>query len=336
MDVSLAKSFISQMKQYIEKKHIKKLTIIWHGGEPLLWGEDNFREILGFAKKNFEGINYKSSIQTNLSLMSESYIRIFKEYNVHIGFSLDGYKELNDSQRVYSDGSGTYCDIIEKVDLCRNAGLSIGCIIVGSRKHIGRIKELYEFLCAHQLNFKFNPLFVSGEANNNQDEYGITAAEYADMAIELFDLWYHDARNKLSESNFIEIASNILTGKTSHCLFGKNCQDNFFAVSPTGDILPCGRFCDNEYQELSYGNISERPLTEILEGRKGYESYQRASFIENSDCFKCEFYRICHGGCLHEGYLNSGDFRKKTFLCAAYKRIFKHIKTVLKSDNNLQ
>ena len=142
------------MKQYIEIKHIKKLTIIWHGGEPLLWGEDNFREILGFAKKNFEGINYKSSIQTNISLMSDSYIRLFKEYNVHIGFSLDGYKELNDSQRVYPDGSGTYYDIMEKVELCRNAGLSIGCIIVGSRKHIGKIKELYDFLCAHQLNFK--------------------------------------------------------------------------------------------------------------------------------------------------------------------------------------
>lgn len=27
----------------------------------------------------------------------------------------------------------------------------------------------------------------------------------------------------------------------------------------------------------------------------------------------------------HDGFLKSGDFRSKTFLCAAYKKIFAHI-----------
>ena len=152
---------------------------------------------------------------------------------------------------------------------------------------------------------------------------------YADMAIELFDLWYHDNENKLVESNFVEIASSILSGKTSHCLFGRNCQDNFFAVTPTGDIMPCGRFCDEEFAPLAYGNIHNQSLKDILDGRNKYEAYQRASFIEKSSCSQCEFFVICHGGCLHEGFLNTRDFNHKTFLCSAYKRIFKHIQTTI-------
>ncbi len=329
MDILLAELFFSQLREYVEERNVKKITIIWHGGEPLLWGEENFKTIFEYISFSFKGIQLKNSIQTNLSLIGQSHIDLFKEYNVHIGFSLDGNKQINDSQRVYKGGDGTFDDIVGKLNLCRNAGLSIGCIIVGSKKHIGKIKELYAFLCENHLNFKFNPLFISGEAKSHCDEYGVTASEYADMAIELFDLWYHDNENELIESNFLEMASNLLSGKTSHCLFDRNCQENFFAVSPMGDIMPCGRFCDEEFRTLSYGNIQDKSLKEILEGRNEYEAYQRASFIEKGACSKCEFFHICHGGCLHEGFLNKGDFRHKTFLCSAYRKIFKHIQTTI-------
>ena len=330
MDISLAQLFFSQLKEYVKARSVKKITIIWHGGEPLLWGEENFKTILEFIDSSFKDVQHKISIQTNLSLITESFIELFKAHNVQVGFSLDGNKSINDSQRVYIGGKGTFDDIICKLELCRRAGLSIGCIVVGSKKHIGKIKELYGFMCENHLNFKFNPLFVSGEAKSHSNEYGVTVSEYADMAIELFDLWYHDNENELVESNYVEIASNLLSDKPSHCLFGSNCQDNFFAVSPSGDIMPCGRFCDEEYRMLSYGNIQDKSLKDILDGRKEYDAYQRASFIAKSVCSKCEFFNICHGGCLHEGFLNNGDFRHKTFLCAAYKRIFKHIQTTIK------
>lgn len=329
MDISLAKEFVRQMYDYAKEMHQRKVIFIWHGGEPLLWGINNYAEILDYMNDVFCDIYFKNSIQTNLSLITKKYIDLFKEHNIHIGFSLDGDKEINDTQRVYPDGRGTFDDIMTKVKLCRENGVSVGCIVVGSRKHIGRIKELYDFLSENELNFKFNPLFNSGEAKANQDEYGITPSEYADMAIELFDLWYNDSQNKLVESNFAEIASNIITKKTSHCMFGINCQENFFAVSPSGDIMQCGRFCDDEYKKYSYGNIKQKTLKEILEDRKKHESFRRASYIAEGSCSVCEFYSICHGGCLHEGFIKSGDFKHKTFLCSAYKKVFEHIKRTL-------
>ena len=141
-DAEFAKNVISQIKDFMQNTHRRRITIIWHGGEPLLWGIDNYREIFAFMEKEFVGIDLKNSIQTNLSLINEEYIDLFLRYNVHVGFSLDGIKKVHDSQRVDINGKGTFDTIMQKMVLCREKGLSVGCIVVGSRKHIGHISEL--------------------------------------------------------------------------------------------------------------------------------------------------------------------------------------------------
>lgn len=329
-NVEFAKSVIRQIKYILANRPKRKLTLIWHGGEPLLWGVENYREVFSYMEREFVGVDYKNSLQTNLSLINEEYIDLFLQYNVHVGFSLDGTMEINDSQRIDAVGNGTFNTIMDKVTMCQKKGLSIGCIIVGSKKHIGHIPELYHFLCDNRLNFKFNPLFLSGEACNNIEDIGITTDEYGQMAIELFDLWYDDFEHHIKESNFEEITANLMSNNPSCCMFGKNCQDNFFAIAPTGDVMPCGRFCDASLKQYAYGNLHEETLAEILPRIKQSEAYKRSEYIEQSNCKLCKYFDICHGGCLHDGFLKSGDFKSKTFLCSAYKKIFTHIEKRLK------
>lgn len=327
-DIAFAKDIISKVK-LTNGKAIdanKRIRFIWHGGEPLLWGIDNYRKIFAFMKDELNGFNFQNVIQTNLSLINEEYIDLFRSNDVQVGFSLDGPMSINDSQRIDVNGNGTFINIMEKVKLCKENDLKLGCVVVGTKKHIGRIADLYKFMSDIGLNFKFNPVFSSGEARCNSDDYGITVDEYADMAIELFDLWYNDKQHQIVESNFVEIASNLFTRKVESCVFCANCQDNFVAISPEGDVLPCGRFGDSELKKYAYGNLHQEELDNILQRMKTTEIYKRFEYIETSDCQQCSFYNICHGGCLHDGFLQTGDFKSKTFLCSAYKRIFAHIK----------
>lgn len=324
-DVDFAKKIVLQLKELYKDNHHRKINFIWHGGEPLLWGIDNYRTIFSFMKRELSGYNYRNSIQTNLTLINEAYIDLFVEYKVHVGFSLDGPREIHDRQRVDICGKGSFDVVMDNLQRCRKKGLSLGCIVVGTKKHIGNIPKLYEFMVNNSLSFKFNPIFKSGEAKCHDEEYGITAEEYAQMTIELFDLWYKDTRHHIIESNLVEIASNLATGKPGGCLFGENCQDNFFAISPVGDVVPCGRFCDVESRLYAYGNLYQESLAEILAKIKTSQIYQRAEYIKQSDCGKCRFFSVCHGGCLHDGFLQSGDFKAKSFLCPAYQKIFAHI-----------
>lgn len=324
-DLNFAKHLIDQIKQMLQDSPRRKLTIIWHGGEPMLWGIENYRAIFAYMQQELGDYEIQNSMQTNLSLVNDEWIDLFMQYNVRVGFSLDGMAEIHDQQRVGVHGEPTFERIIANYHRCKQRGMRIGCIVVGSKKHIGRIAELYQFMRDEGISFKFNPLFSSGEAQNNIDEYGITPDEYAQMAIELFDLWYNDQQGEITESNFVEIASNIATGKPSGCMFSKNCQDNFMAIAPTGDVMPCGRFCDNDLLHYSYGNLYEESLIDILPRIKKSEIYKRAEHIAESGCAQCKWYNICYGGCMHDGFLASGDFKHKTFLCSAYKKIFAHI-----------
>ena len=328
-------SILHQFKEILRSTN-RNLKLIWHGGEPLLWGIDNYRQVFEYIKQELSEIEVQNSIQSNLSLVDDSYIRLLKQYDVKVGFSLDGTKEINDAQRVLKNGKGTFDVIIDKLRLCRNEGIMLGCIAVFSRNSVGKIKQFYNLMNEMQLNFKLNPLFETGETCNAIEELGINVMEYADSMQELFDLMMDDPNCTIVEDNLLEMASAVSTGRTKHCLFGYNCQDNFLAIAPSGDVMPCGRFCDNDLLQYSYGNLHRETLAEILPRIKETETYKRAEYIAASGCKDCRWYHICHGGCLHDGFLASGDFRHKTFLCPAYKRIFAHIEKRMQENGIIQ
>ncbi len=336
-DVEFAKSVLQQVKDILQDNKKQRIKILWHGGEPLLWGMENYERIFAYIGSEFEGYNYTISMQTNLSLINEEFIDLFRKHNVRVSCSLDGPKEIHNSQRVTRNGEGTFDLIMEKIKLCKDKGLNLGCIAVGTKKHIGEISMLYKFMSDNKIGFKFNPIFNAGEAKKNIDNYGLTLDEYAAMVVELFDLWFYDKnnKNKIINSVFIDIASALISKKTSHCLFAKNCQDNILAISPNGDVVPCGRFCDDSLKEYVYGNLHTERLDSVMNKMKLTDMYNRSKYIENSGCNKCEFFAICNGGCLYDGFAKTGDFRSKTFLCEAYKKIFSHISNKLKEEKLL-
>lgn len=323
LNVDFVSSFLSQLKGILPADY-REVKIIWHGGEPLLWGIDNYRKVFEFLRCELSDLIIKNSIQSNLSLINDDYIDLFQQYDVKLGFSFDGPKEINDVHRLSVNGMGSYDIIMEKLKLCRTHELNVGCVAVCSRKFIGNVKQIYNFMNEQQLNFKLNPLFITGEAVNIKDMYGVTAMEYANIMVELFDIMMNN-NHSISEDNLLEMGIAVATGATDHCQFGCNCQDHFLAIAPTGDVMPCGRFCDNDLLKYSYGNLHNESLAEILPRIKQSETYKRAEYIAQSGCAKCKWYSICHGGCLHDGFLASGDFRHKTFLCSAYQKIFAHI-----------
>lgn len=334
-DLSLILKALSQIREVIRTQGVRPSTLIWHGGEPLLWGFENFKRVFEFVDQEFKGCNIRHSIQTNLSLINEQFIELFKQYKVNVSFSLDGTQDIHDSQRIDKSGQGTFEKILNKYFLCKEHGLNPGCIVVATRKHIGRVAELYEFLANNGISFKLNPIFNSGEAININDEYGLSASDYARISIELFDLWYNDKQRRINNQKFADIASAIVTGRTSLCVFSKNCQDSVCAISPYGDVFPCGRFCDNSLKEYAYGNINDTTLINILADRKDTEVYKREYWIQNSECRECRYYKICNGGCLHDGFLVNHDFRTKSFLCDVYKEVFAHIENVLDKERKL-
>lgn len=64
------------------------------GGEPLLVPVNVLEELWAFGLEKWG----RNAIQTNAALINEEHIRLFWQYRVGVGISIDGPKELNDSR----------------------------------------------------------------------------------------------------------------------------------------------------------------------------------------------------------------------------------------------
>ncbi|OFX16467.1 MAG: hypothetical protein A2033_05240 [Bacteroidetes bacterium GWA2_31_9] len=327
ISIELAKHLIDEIFYFAKYKNIKNITISWHGGEPLLWGYKNFNTIFEYIELlRSRFFNLKQEIQTNLTLINDDFIGLFKKFNIKVGFSLDGPENINDVQRVFSYNKGSYSQIIEKLNLCQNANLKIGAIVTGTSKNIKNIKELYDFMNEKGIDFRFNPIFKEGQARTIYPDFGISTEEYGNAMIELFNIWVNDKKSKINIDFFSEIAGNLVTKRPYICCFQQDCQKNYFAISSNGDIYPCGRFIGNEF--LNFGNISNQNLIEIIDTKDKFFANRRLEFLKK-ECSDCKYFDICNGGCMHEAFSATNNFENKTYLCEAYKRIFMYIEKYL-------
>ncbi|MBZ9577950.1 radical SAM protein [Patescibacteria group bacterium] len=100
-----------------ESKGAKDLVVDFYGGEPLL----NFnliRETVEYCRKiqKKKKINFRFLLATNGTLLTEERAKFLIENGVDIAVSLDGSKKIQDVQRPFPDGRGSFEVIIDNIN----------------------------------------------------------------------------------------------------------------------------------------------------------------------------------------------------------------------------
>ncbi len=90
------------------------INVGFYGGEPLL-EFPLIQKLVAYCKERFEGKKLTFSLTTNGTLLSDEMIRYFEAHDISMMISLDGPKEINDQNRVFADGRGTYDSVMEHV-----------------------------------------------------------------------------------------------------------------------------------------------------------------------------------------------------------------------------
>ncbi|GGS68858.1 radical SAM/SPASM protein FxsBH, inactivated beta-hydroxylase extension form [Streptomyces badius] len=99
---------------------LPSVTVILHGGEPLLAGPARLRRVceeLGSALNGIAELDLR--IHTNGVQLSPRYLDLFDEFHVRVGISLDGDRAANDRHRRYADGRSSHPMVLRAVDLLR-------------------------------------------------------------------------------------------------------------------------------------------------------------------------------------------------------------------------
>ncbi len=311
---------------------------IWHGGEPLLMGVDFYKvikDVQDFYRKR--GKKFSNGIQSNATLVTPELVDFVKKSrDFHVGTSIDGPEEIHNRTRIYSDGRGSFEDVLAGQKLLRGKRTGGGAICVVNAQNVDFSRELYDFFKFQEINVKFNPLIKSGRAVENLGDLGITSKQYGKFLLRLWNVYNEDVKKDgrvgIEIDPFLEVIGNLGTDRPLGCNYTVSCRDNFISIGPQGDIYPCGRF--DGIREFWMGNVKKGTIEEAVSSQVNKELKER-SLSSVSGCTNCDFGKVCNSGCMHNAYF-SGDVFGKDPYCLSYQMLFKEMKNVLDTETELK
>lgn len=117
---------LDKVQYFKEKGEVSKFQVLLHGGEPTLISKNKFKRFLEYGTKVLSAYDlpFEFSVQTNGINLDRDLLQIFKDYDVHLGISIDGCtNNLRDApvdQKL----------IIDHLNLAKEMGIKFGIVSV--------------------------------------------------------------------------------------------------------------------------------------------------------------------------------------------------------------
>jgi len=256
--------------------------IVFHGGEPLMVGVDWYREAFEIADK-YPPLSY--GMQSNLSLLNEEYIELFKERNLTMGGSYDFT-----AQEDYR-GEGT----LEKIRLAKEMEFPVSCICVVTKKNIFNLVEIFETASKELISrsLAFNPLFYTRSTKDNNMD--LLSVKDLKEGFGCFFTYYRDRLNRDFYEREAETFSGLVKGMGAKSCLYNDCRITWVGVASNGDVYPCDRRYGDEYK---YGHITDfNVVTDFLLTSGFSMLYRNTEKRYKNHCSKCDYFCVCNGGC---------------------------------------
>jgi len=142
MDDDVLREYITRC---IESQPVDDVTITWQGGEPTMMGLDFFRRSVGIADSHAGGKQVSYTMQTNGTLLDESWCEFLRENRVLVGLSLDGPAEMHDAYRLDRQGRPTQARVMEAARLMQQHGVDFNVLCTVHAANAPHPLDVYRF-----------------------------------------------------------------------------------------------------------------------------------------------------------------------------------------------
>ena len=296
-------------------------SFAFQGGEPTLAGLDFYRGVVELQKKYARsGLEIHNAIQTNGMLIDEEWAAFLAENRFLVGLSLDGPAELHNLNRLDTVGEGTFNRVMRAARLMEKHGVEFNILCVVTGRNARSVEKNYRFYRRQGFRWlQFIPCLDSLEQQRGEEKYHLSAENYGDFLIRLFDLWYED----LQRGEYISIRhldnwlSILLGGQPEACSMTGQCAVQF-VVEGDGGVYPCDFYVLDEWR---MGTVGESSFAEMQRGEVAARFIQASLRVPNK-CRRCRWYGLCRNGCRRNRMtLLDGEVDRNCY-CEAYQRFF--------------
>ena len=295
-------------------------TFAFQGGEPLRAGIPFFENFFRLTEiYNTQGSEVHFSVQTNGTLLTDAWCRLFARHHVLVGVSLDGPQAVHDACRKTAGGERTAGRVESGLRLLEQAGCDFNILTVVTSRTVSHIREIYRYFMAN--GWKYQQYIPCLDPLGGGPEHGIwlNDEQYGEFLVALFDLWYKDwKKNRAPYIREFENWIGILMGRRPEsCAMNGICSMQC-VIEADGSVYPCDFYCLDEWK---LGNICSGPLTKLVNSEKSETFISESARQRSRRCESCRFRTLCRTGCRRDR-IPDGEGGYISRYCRSYQTFF--------------
>jgi len=324
-----------QIADHAHRFNLRRVSIVLHGGEPLLAGPHGINAI---AQQITEIVGAVCAVdfglQTNGTLLNEQFLEVFHRWNIKIGVSLDGDQSGNDRHRRYRSGRGSHDKVARGLRLLaapehRTLYTGLLCTIDIRNNPIDTYEALLHFappgidLMLPHATWTSPPPHTGNTATQSR-----SSAPYGDWLVAVFDRWYHAETLETQVRIFDSIIDLLLGGPGITETVGLT-PVQLAVVETDGtieqlDVLKSTFAGATKLHDLGSGNPLDAAMwyPSVLARQIGLAAL-------SDTCQRCTLRDICGGGYYPHRYDERNGFRNPSVYCGDLTRIIEHIRAAV-------
>ncbi|RFU84697.1 FxsB family radical SAM/SPASM domain protein [Streptomyces triticagri] len=314
-----------RLAEYAEAKSLDSISVILHGGEPLLAGPARLRDICTELKSVVSPVTALDlRMHTNGVQLRRKHLEVCREFDVKIGISLDGDRAANDRHRLDRRGRSSYDRVVQAVELLRSPEyrhlyLGLLCTVDVANDPVAVHDALtaldpprIDYLLPHSTWDSPPPPGRSG-----------SPTPYADWLLAVFDRWQEQGRT-VPVRTFDSVLSTLRGGPSLTEAMG-------LAPSDLAVVETDGSFEQADSLKTAFDGA---PATGYDVLRHGFEEFAahpgvraRQSGIAgvSETCRRCPVVESCGGGLYAHRFSSERQFDNPSVFCADLKALVEGI-----------
>jgi uncharacterized protein len=322
MSGEVLERLLQRIEEHVSQYALADFPIVLHGGEPLLWGVENFRRMAEACTRisSRTGCEIPIAVTTNGVLIDDDWLDCFESQRISVAISLDGPAHIHDIHRRTFQGTGTHAAVERAARMLVSRDIGVSALAVCNPSY--EAKQYVDFFA--DCGITYYDIMIP---DATVDEKPASIASFYNS---LFDSWLEANRSKRSVE--IRIISDMISA-----LLGNNSPTEGVGHKPielctvmtdgsveAHDVL---RIAGDGFTKTKF-NIFEHAIDQVRNEPR-WIAAREASIKLCDKCRQCKFMNACGGGYLPHRYSSKNGYDNPSVYCDDLYSMFENMQSVL-------
>ncbi|WP_181805824.1 radical SAM/SPASM protein FxsBH, inactivated beta-hydroxylase extension form [Streptomyces shenzhenensis] len=318
------RSVAARLADHVASRSLESVSVILHGGEPLLVGPARLRDICAELTGALAPLTVLDlRMHTNAVTLNRRHLDVCREFGVRVSVSLDGGRAANDRHRLDRQGRSSYDRVVRGIRLLqepeyRHLFSGVLCTVDVANDPVAVHDALTE-LAPPRIDYLLpHSTWDSPPPNPAQ-----AATPYADWLLAVFDRWERQGR-PMPVRTFDSVLSTLRGGPPLTEALG-------LAPSDLAVIETDGTFEQADWLKTAYAGAPETGYDVFRHGfaefaaHPGVQARQRGVEGVSDTCRRCPVVRSCGGGLYGHRYSSENGFDNPSVFCGDLRSLVEGI-----------